>query len=150
MGLTKTDFALRKDLQDILLQDLRVDTRAETELGDRYLISSVDSGAGSLMVNGLYANPLSVGGITTLNSSQQISKIGEYYINGNYSITLPPLTGFEVGDQIVITPRLGSTTAEVVGDSATDILTKLGTTDKIVFDKNIPATFTHNGTNWEI
>ena len=58
MGLTNTDFVLRKDLADILEQGLRVDTRAETELGNRYLISATDLGDGSLMDNGLYANPI--------------------------------------------------------------------------------------------
>lgn len=58
MPLTRADFSLFADLAAIVAANLRADTRAETTSGDRYLISASDLGSGSLMANGLYANPL--------------------------------------------------------------------------------------------
>lgn len=87
---------------------------------------------------------------TVLGSSQQLTNSGSYYIDGDYSITLPPVGSFTKGDIITLTPKLGSVLPEAVGDQPTDIVTRLGVTDKIIFNKNIAIPFTHNGVAWEV
>ena len=85
---------------------------------------------------------------TVLGSTQALTATGSYYIDGAYDITLPPIGSFSTGDVIDLTPKLGSVSS-AIGDTAAEIKTNLGVTDKIIFDRNIAARFTHNGTEWE-
>ena len=86
---------------------------------------------------------------TVLGSSQTLTDTGAYYINGAYDITLPPIGNFSLGDVIDLTPRLNSE-SKFIGDTATEILTKKGLTDEVVFDQAISVQLVHNGSEWEL
>lgn len=86
---------------------------------------------------------------TVLGSSQQLTATGIYYIDGTYNIILPPTGDFSKGDIIELVPKLGFISS-VLGDTATEIKTKLGITDEITFDENSTAKLIHNGSEWEV
>lgn len=86
---------------------------------------------------------------TVLGSSQQLTATGSYYIDGAYNIILPPVGDFSKGDVVTLTPKLNYVST-ATGDTATDILTKFGTTDFITFNERITLSFVHNGLQWEV
>lgn len=86
---------------------------------------------------------------TVLGSTQQITATGSYFINGAYDITLPPVASLAVGGIVDLIPKEGSI-SKAIGDTATEISTKLGITDEIVFNKARQARFVNNGTEWEL
>lgn len=147
MGLTKTDFALFENIAAIVAADLRTETRAETELGDRYFISASDLGGGVLMTNGLFANLLAdvvnrIAVNTNLVSDQS------YLSTATATHTVPAASG---GEPIKIT-WLDGTIMTLTSSSNISVTTDAKVTDTTWVFENFIQTLTlvDTGTEWEI
>jgi len=133
MGLTKSDFALLSNLTAIVGRELRVDTRAETEDGARYAVLSIDLGGGTLMDNGLYANPIlsavipqTVSGLLTAGGAiNQITDSGAF--------TMPLAASVEVGVILVVElPDTYSAQTPTLTRTGADLFEDNGGTDTVI------------------
>ena len=87
--------------------------------------------------------------VTPLGSSQTLTEAGEYFVSGDFTITLPDPSVVSVGSKLVITPATGA--APIIMSVTDDIKAPDGTLhDTVNFDTHVTLTFIANNAKWEV
>lgn len=88
--------------------------------------------------------------ITVLNSNSTTEVNKSYYITGNYTITLPSVTGLVVGNRVTFTKSLSATPIIQREGTTENIITENGTDISILYNLNSEIIIIFNGTDWEV